>query len=342
MTADVRYRRLPGRSVFFNPLRSSLWAADDHLLLVSHSPATQTYTRFAYSDIQAVVSTRSRRKRVYAIIFGSLAAIQLLLLPLAALVGVVLTTVLSVPLAVYLLALLINALGGPTCSTQLRTSVQTVELPSLNREATVRRALARIRSSIVAAQGELANDDLTGFPKTETPYASGEQAHAVLTSVPRSGTREAAPAEPQIHHCHGTAHLAVFGASVAAAFWTLSGLMPGVGFTHIALLAFLELAIMGVGLIALVAQWRSDMPTGLKAATWSAVAWQFIALPVTFVWGIVLGVTQGAARQSAAAPIGLTLAFTAFFLCGGMGLFLLGRFRMASRPSLAAEDESSP
>ena len=90
------------------------------------------------------------------------------------------------------------------------------------------------------------------------------------------------------------------------------------------------------GLFSLIVQWKSDMPTGLKSAAWCTVAWPLVAFPATVVWAIALGVTEGAARQTGAADVGLVAAFVVFCLCGSLGLFLLGRFRLAAKNGVPA------
>src|SRR5882724_9417293 len=54
MSAD-QYRRLPGRS---GPIiRNSLWIGDGHLLSVQRNPFSESYRRFYFTDIQALVLT---------------------------------------------------------------------------------------------------------------------------------------------------------------------------------------------------------------------------------------------------------------------------------------------
>ena len=62
MTAPgaVPYRRLPGRGR--TPLGShSLWIGEDHLLLVELRGFTETYRRFYFRDVQAIILRRTDR-----------------------------------------------------------------------------------------------------------------------------------------------------------------------------------------------------------------------------------------------------------------------------------------
>src|SRR5271157_5492261 len=55
MTTKPQYSRLPGRSGIF--VRGSLWMSADHLLSVRRNPFSESYRRFYFGDIQAIVVT---------------------------------------------------------------------------------------------------------------------------------------------------------------------------------------------------------------------------------------------------------------------------------------------
>ncbi len=167
---------------------SSLWLGLDHLLCVDSSGYLETYKRFYFRDIQAVSIQRTERRQWWTLILGFLAFIFFIL------------TVISTPktspaqwsggeiaggiflgglTGLFLLLLLINLSLGPTCKCLLRTAVQIEELPSLNRLHRARKALARLRPLIVAAQGELTPGEISSrmrvaagtLPRTETAVA---------------------------------------------------------------------------------------------------------------------------------------------------------------------------
>lgn len=142
------YKRLPGRSSgFFNI--ATLWEADDHLLLVESSRISETYRRFFYRDIQAIVICETKTGLivnavliVIGFIFGG-----------AALAGTPETAAIFGTLSgLFFLGVLINTLRGPTCRCTLRTAVQTQKLPSLNRVPRARKILSRLQPQIAAAQ----------------------------------------------------------------------------------------------------------------------------------------------------------------------------------------------
>jgi hypothetical protein len=62
-TAEPSYRRLPGRTPWFRVARgTTLWLGPDHLLKVDRGATSESYKRFFYRDIQAVVVQESSRR----------------------------------------------------------------------------------------------------------------------------------------------------------------------------------------------------------------------------------------------------------------------------------------
>lgn len=133
--------------------RVQLWVGDNHLLLVESDSAKEYYKRFYYRDIQAVMIRRTKEGSIVNGLLGLIAGLFIYF-----------TTTVADPTAqislgsiVLLVGLLlvVNVLAGPTCQCQLRTAVNLTELPSLTRVRQARKALAKLRSRIVAAQGEI-------------------------------------------------------------------------------------------------------------------------------------------------------------------------------------------
>jgi hypothetical protein len=140
--------------------RSSLWLGRDHLLCIETSGYTETYKRFYFRDIQAITLRRTDRWIWVATV---LCAIGLFLAWPALAWG---RTELVVDWIFGILAAMFGAFGavhlalGPTCIAQLRTAVQTEQLPSLNRLRKARNILARLRPLIEQAQGRLTPEEL--------------------------------------------------------------------------------------------------------------------------------------------------------------------------------------
>lgn len=137
--------------------RCSLWLGRDHLLFIDSNGYTETYKRFYFRDIQAFTISLTRNRLVWNWILGSLASLCVIAWiadilsssPTTStggiITGIVVTLLFSIPL-------LLNNLLGPTCTCQIKTAVQTEELPPLNRLRRARRVLTRLRPLISAAQ----------------------------------------------------------------------------------------------------------------------------------------------------------------------------------------------
>src|SRR5438105_2031626 len=164
--AEKEYRRLTWsrrRSqaglVVFSPARSSLWLGKDHLLGIDTTGYTETYKRFYFRDIQAIIIRRTNRLRNWSLGLGVPAGLFALFAAVASR-EVVVASILGTVAGLFLLAALLNVAAGPTCVCHLRTAVQTEELPSLNRLRRTRKVLNRLRPFIVEAQGQLAPEDI--------------------------------------------------------------------------------------------------------------------------------------------------------------------------------------
>ena len=151
-----RYQRLPGRGVTWSG-PSRLWQGEDHILLVLTRGYTESYRRFFFHDIQAVVIRRTHLGKIWNAVWA-LTATFFAFIALQLDGGAALTLwCLSAP---FVIALLINLALGPTCACHLRTAVQTERLPALSRVRAARQFLARIEPLIQAAQGELPRNQI--------------------------------------------------------------------------------------------------------------------------------------------------------------------------------------
>jgi len=155
--------------LLFRGRRTQLWIGKEHLLAVESDGYTEHYKRFDYRDIQVLAV----RKTVPGLIANVLLGTVVLLF-------IVLSIVVEDPvgrgfswgfLGFFGLLLLINVLRGPTCQCQIRTAVQTLDLVSLNRLRTARKAFATIKPMIEQSQGSLNPASATIFSR---PPVSGE------------------------------------------------------------------------------------------------------------------------------------------------------------------------
>ncbi len=144
------YKRLPGRSGRFL-FTTTLWTSADHLLLVYSHGVTESYRRFFYRDIQAIVICRTKNGLVMTLVLcllGLVAGVPAFFVPVE---GAVMFGIIA---GLFFLMAAINHLQGPTCRCTLRTAVQTLELPSLHRVRSARKMLTRLHPAIMAAQRE--------------------------------------------------------------------------------------------------------------------------------------------------------------------------------------------
>jgi hypothetical protein len=149
--AAKAYKRLPGRgNGMLNA--TSLWEGDDHLLLVMSHRVSESYKRFLYRDIQAIVICQTRTSLITNIVLGAMG----LMFSIPALLVLASNSELAIAFGIvaglFFFLTLLNYFRGKSCRCTLRTAVQSHDLPSLGSLQNARKALARIQSKIVASQ----------------------------------------------------------------------------------------------------------------------------------------------------------------------------------------------
>jgi hypothetical protein len=124
-----------GRFGFQLAIRTRLYAASDHLLIVQNTGYTEEYKRVAYGQIQQ----------------GMISGAILLLVLLSPLWGLpwLAAGLIGAP---FILWFMINLVLGPTCRCYINTHVQTVQLPAPRRENKVPILLAFLKSQIPSSQ----------------------------------------------------------------------------------------------------------------------------------------------------------------------------------------------
>jgi hypothetical protein len=160
------YQRLPGRGMRVEGNRliavtrsfCSLWLGADHLLLVDRTGYTESYKRFYFRDIQAVMIRKTAKGAAGSLVLGLLAILFVLwALAVVNLPGRVTLWIIGGCFAFFTL---VNFWLGPTCVAQIKTPVQTEQLPSWNRLPAARKGLERIRPRILEAQGPYFPEEL--------------------------------------------------------------------------------------------------------------------------------------------------------------------------------------
>jgi hypothetical protein len=170
---QLEYSRLPGSGNFALGFgRSSLWLADDHVLLLKRRGYVEDYKRFYFKDIHAVVIRKTATFFVVNTIFGVLLLSCLILHYLGFAfwgwdqIGHIL---LGIWTFLFLLMLAINALKGATCSTSLHTAVHAETISSMSRIRPALRAMNILRRKIEEVQGHLSEEILLQHPGVQTP-----------------------------------------------------------------------------------------------------------------------------------------------------------------------------
>ena len=182
--AELKYKRLtrdraPWRftALTITQTCSSLWLGDDHILFVESSGFTETYKRFYFRDIQAITMRQTAKRGVWNWFLSVGVVMCLIFCDFKSLfagdpgVG---TMVLLLFAALFGVPLLINSLLGSTCACQLRTAVQTEDLPSLCRVRQTRKLLHKIRPLIAAAQGQLTAEEVSAQMQETLAAGAGQ------------------------------------------------------------------------------------------------------------------------------------------------------------------------
>ncbi len=323
------YQRLPGRRWLSAGLIHRLWLGPDHLLAVAGSRYNETYQRFDFRDIQALISRRTRRRLAIGLALGIPAALVLALAAAAGEGALAASLVFSGPL---LLGVAVNALRGPTCVAHLRTAVTVVELPSLARVRTFERAVRILRPRLEAAQGTLPREALE------------EQAAASAPVAP-----PARPVRPPrtLRPYRGVAHDVLFGLLIALGLVGLLRTRVSAPWT-MGLAWALALAVFAALTVALVRQQETDLAAGVRRVVWAAIAYLGASVTVLYVSMVIQLVRNARPAQldaefryifgSAGSPAGLLVL--ALSLAGrGLGLageLRLRAFRSSRRPGRRA------
>ncbi|HWW02261.1 MAG TPA: hypothetical protein VNZ64_21345 [Candidatus Acidoferrum sp.] len=196
--AEKEYTRLTrskSRSVFgiVSTSRSSLWLAKDHLLCIDTTGYTETYKRFHYRDIQAVIIRKTESWKVLAAILGAIAGVFALIAVFGG--GPIVAWIFGSLAGFFLLGAILDLTAGPSCTCHLRTAVQTEELPSLIRVRRARKTLNRLRPLLTQAQGWLGAEDLPARFREWMAAEAGTSVSAAAAPLNAAGAPDS-PSQP--------------------------------------------------------------------------------------------------------------------------------------------------
>lgn len=262
----------------------SLWLGSDHLLLVSREAFTETYKRFFFKDIQAVVLLKTR----LAAIYNTALAIVVFLLSVTAVLaavndwGVGAAALASVFALVSLIPLSVALLRGPACECYIHTSVQTERLYALSRLKAATEVVRTIGRAVEAVQGNLSPDEAARiWTERANRGEPGAAPGRTMTDVPKPS-----PAVPGVQrplkYYSGWAHMALFSLMLAdfvnsCSEWFIKGGLFG---AFVAAVFLLTMA--GFLIVALVKQHRSRVTKDLKITTWTAAAFYLTSVVLAF------------------------------------------------------------
>jgi hypothetical protein len=265
----MSYRRLPGKKRGFYS-QCSLWLGADHLLAVDSTGFSENYRRLYFKDIQAVITRKSARGKIWNAIWLVLTVLTVLLvlviagkpytLPPFVLGGAFCAT--------FLAALLINVLRGPTCVCHIRMALAVHELPSLRRLKHVRKTLDELRPLVQRYQGVVPVEEI----RAELGRATAGSVTVASTTAP-APTRSPRPRKEREYR--GTIHWLLFGlllADVALTYvlYYSNNLVLSVA-NLVSGITLFVLAIM-----ALSRQSATSIPGMARIAAWVAVGNLFI------------------------------------------------------------------
>ena len=190
---EPEYRRLTrtrNRTLFavISTSKTSLWLGKDHLLQIDSSGYSESYKRFYFRDIQALVMCKTQVWLYQAIVLAAFACFFGLLPLLGG--GPVLAWVFGSIAAVSGLCLVVHLAPGASAKCCLRTAVQTEALPSLGRFRRAQKVFETLRPLIAAAQGQAA-------PSIGSPAIESQPVPPVISDTPEVSSSPAGPTAPQ-------------------------------------------------------------------------------------------------------------------------------------------------
>ena len=268
---EKEYVRLPG-SAFSARTRASLYLGGDHLLSVHNSGYTESYKRFYFRDIQAIVTQKTGDGTLWSIFFSIFTAAWILI------ALIIDDPVLSIvfgwmPAGLFLFSFIVNLFRGPTCKSYIYTAVTKEKLHSLGRLRNTQRVMNQVRPFIETAQGRLTAGELS---EQAAVFTGTGTAVTKPRTLPRE---EITPARSYDGRFHEVLFYALF----------LFGLQDFMKFfvnhTVLSFVGWIMFFIVGVlVVVAIVKQHTSIMKREkwLVSITWATLGYLFIYFNVSY------------------------------------------------------------
>lgn len=265
---EQEYKKLPGSGLMrggssflaLTRTRCSLWLGKSHLLQVeSQGGYSESYKRFYFRDIQALVLRRTKTWFAVNVVFGTLAGLFALWATFTS--DTAGKTALLIITGVWVTFLLLNGFFGPSCSCFLQTAVHREELPSLRRLRRARKVIANLLPLIAEAQGTVTREEavvqfdaLLQRLKFPAPVTIGRQFTTVV---------------PVAKSYQSRMHQVFFGALlVDVLLCTLKMLVPSV--VLVLLCLGFGVSLIALAAAAIVKQHDTDLKSSVGRLTWAA------------------------------------------------------------------------
>ncbi len=156
--ASLRHRSFTGYS--------QVWLAQDHVLVLRSSRIKETYRRFLFADIQAIVITQGPDVSVPRGLFGVLILIGLLwAITATSIAGKVFLGLVTVIAAGLLIR---DVMRGPRCRCVLQTAVSREQVDALSRTREARRFVEQVTPLIEQAQQQIVPQERDSTASSET------------------------------------------------------------------------------------------------------------------------------------------------------------------------------
>jgi len=333
------YKRLPGRKrhFLFGHVSHALWMGDDHLLWLQGSFFSESYKRFHYRDIQALVIQPDRRWKMQGLFTGlfTLAALGLTFhWGKTELEKVVILWLFAWP---FPLSFLVNLVKGPTCRAHLRTAIHAQKLPSLQRLRTASKAVEILKARIRQEQGILAEERWRALAEKARARPAGAKAFPVPPAGPKPGKVSKA----------SRLHALLFALLLVDASWTALDLWQShPAITLVNMLLSLALGFLTVSV--LVHQKRSGTGGRSASVVWAAMGFLCVVYALSYVHYLTVSLGYGgqvfnpwrwARLLSPLPPLALSLpnfiylfSMTGSLALGTAGLLLSNRFVPEASP----------
>jgi hypothetical protein len=294
MTTGSQYSRLPGRAGFF--VGHSLWLGVDHVLSVRRNPFSESYRRYYFADIQAIVFTELANRVApygYTVAVLLLAALFYTRHPAWGIFCVLIS----------LVAFLVSWRSAD-CACYVQTSVSSEMLPSLRRKVNAAKTLALLKAEIEKTQGMVSAEVLEARP-TDTR------------------ARRAVSPKSALRHSSGRLQWIVFGLMV------LRGAMASATLLGVASVS-LNFATSGVGMLVLlllvlaaIQQRNSDLAGNVRRVIYAALVFYIVSGLGGFVVSIYITFRLGT-RVANQAMLMANPAIKSFELLDLIGFCTLG------------------